>query len=105
MFNEGLCVNSGDMMDKASGGQNSGHEAGKLLWDASEYRLLVVLVGYVDSGSCEFLALESHTPQEDMDVASPRAAHVVECSLEVVLHKDALCCELVSDLLPTKGSG
>ncbi len=104
VFDEGLCVDSGDMMDKASGRQNGGREAGKLLQDALEYRPLVVLVGDVDSGSCEFLALESHTPQEDTDVASPQAAHVVERSLKVVLHKDALCCELVSDPLPTKGS-
>ena len=104
VFNEGLCVNSGDMMDEASGGQNGGREAGKLLQDASEYRPLVVLVGDVDSGSCEFLTLESHTPQEDTDVASPQAAHVIECGLEVVLRKDALCCELVGDPLPTKGS-
>ncbi len=105
VINEGLCVNSGDMMDKASGGQNGRREAGKLLRDALEYRPLVVLVGDVDSSSCEFLALESHTPQEDTDVASLRAAHVVECSLEVILRKDALCCELVGDPLPTKGSG
>src|SRR6266702_2106425 len=105
VFDEGLCVNSGDMMDEVSGGQNGGRKAGKLLWDASEYHLLVVLVGDVDSGSCEFLALVSHTPQEDMDVTSPQAAHVVERDLEVVLRKDALCCELVGDPLPTKGSG
>ena len=105
MFDEGLCVNSGDMVDEASRRQNGGREAGKFLWDASEYRPLVVLVGDVDSGSYEFLTLVLHTPQEDMDIASPQAAHVIERGLEIILHIDALCCELVSDLLPTKGSG
>src|SRR6266702_2167544 len=104
VLDECLCVNGGDMVDEASRRQDCGHKVGKLLRDASEHHPLVVLVGDVDSGSCEFLALVSHTPQEDTDVASPQAAHVVECSLEIALRIDALCRELIGDPLPAKGS-
>src|SRR6266702_4924103 len=73
VLDECLCVDSGDMMDEASGRQNGGREAGKLLRDALEYRLLVVLVGDVDSGSCEFLALGYQHPYPTRHATSPRA--------------------------------